>query len=388
MTPQSAQKQILTLVALSIGLFSFFCLAAILEEKLFTANNKEFKFGWFLTFIQLVFVTIFSGLERLYFKEKVTAHNAELKRHALVAGAMTASRGLTNVSLQFLNYPTQVVFKSLKLLTVMLGSACFVGRSYKITEYVATGFTVLSAVLFGFGDLASKNTSGGQPSSSMMGFVIVTLSLVADSMHSNTQETLLQDYKATIRETMFYTNLFAAWFSLAVCTFTGELFAALAYCLKYPDTWTLLAVQSLVTYLGVLCFVTMIKSFGAVLATTVTTVRKIVTVMLSFIFFEKPFNNTYLVGIGMFVISFIVQFFVQYQQIQAGLGLGKNVDQQQQQQQQQSNGANDSAKPANKMQDVSKGQYEPVLADDDTDIELKFDLVDVFFYKKKKKEIC
>jgi adenosine 3'-phospho 5'-phosphosulfate transporter B3 len=125
-TQIDAKKQIITLGLLSLGVFSFFCLAAVLEEKLFRDNDRQFKFGWFLTFIQLVFVTAFSALERIYFKEQVLAHNAELKRHALVAGAMTASRGLTNVSLQFLNYPTQVVFKSLKLLTVMIGSACHV----------------------------------------------------------------------------------------------------------------------------------------------------------------------------------------------------------------------------------------------------------------------
>jgi uncharacterized membrane protein len=246
-------------------------------------------------------------------------------------------------------------------------------------EYIATGFTVLSALLFGFGDLASKNKDGG-PQSSMIGFIIVTLSLVADSMHSNTQETLLQDYKATIRETMFFTNMFAAAFSLCVCTVTGELFAALSYCFQYPDTWGLLAVQSLVTYLGVLCFVASIKSFGAVLATTITTVRKIVTVMLSFLFFAKPFNNVYLVGICMFVVSFVVQFLVQYNQIQAGLGLGKNIDNQKQAQ--QTTTGQNSSKPANKMLDSNKAQYEPV-ADDDTDIELELDLVDVFVDDKQ-----
>eukprot|EP00461_Guttulinopsis_vulgaris_P004732 UN04734 len=169
-------------------------------------------------------------MERKYFGEEVFERKAEMHRHGVVAAAMTASRGLTNMSLLYLNYPTQIVCKSLKLLTVMLGSACFVGRSYKASEYVATGFTVLSAMLFGFADSMAKNKGNG-PASTPLGFIIVALSLVADSMHSNTQETLLQVYKASIRETMVYTNLFAAVFTLAVTALSGELFTALAFLL-------------------------------------------------------------------------------------------------------------------------------------------------------------
>jgi len=190
---------------------------------------------------------------------------------------MTASRGLTNMSLQFLNYPTQVVFKSLKLLTVMIGSVLWVGRKYTAYEYIATMLTVASAVLFGLGDVDSA------PQFSWLGIVIVLLSLVADSMHSNSQETLLQDHKATLRETMVYSNMFSAVGSFVVCLVTGELWKALAFCQQYPQVYFIFATQSILTYLGVLCFVSSIKRFGVVLATTVTTVRKIVTVLLSFL---------------------------------------------------------------------------------------------------------
>lgn len=281
-----------------------------------------FNYGWFLTFVQMVFMTIFAIGERMYFGEPAFKHDAPLFRHGIVAGAMTASRGLTNMSLQFLNYPTQVVFKSLKLLTVMIGSVLWVGRKYSAYEYIATMLTVISAVMFGLGDVHSA------PQFSWLGIAIVLFSLVADSVHSNSQETLLQEHKATLRETMVYSNMFSAVGCFLVCLFSGELYKALVFCQTYPSVYLIFTAQSILTYLGVLCFVTTIKRFGVVLATTVTTVRKIVTVLLSFVFFPKPFNEKYTIGLLVFVASFGVQYYVQRQQLRAGLGIGKNVENQ------------------------------------------------------------
>ncbi len=232
---------------------------------------------------------------------------------------MTASRGLTNVSLEYLNYPTQVVFKSLKLLTVMIGSVFFVGRKYAALEYVAAVLTVMSATLFGLGDRDSA------PQFSWVGIVIVVFSLVADSMHSNSQETLLQDHGATLRETMVFSNMFSAVGSLIVCVLTGEFFHAFAFCFRHPAAYVIMASHAIVNYLGVLCFVTLIQRFGAVLATTVTTVRKIVTVLLSFFIFPKPLSERYLYGLMLFLASFVTQYYVQRQQVQKGLGIGHNA---------------------------------------------------------------
>jgi len=242
-----------------------------------------------------------------------------LYRHGVVAAAMTASRGLTNVSLEYLNYPTQVVFKSLKLLTVMIGSVLFVGRSYKFLEYVSALLTCISAVLFGLGDREAI------PQFSWIGIVVVVASLVADSLHSNTQETLLQEYRATLHETMVFSNIFAGIGSLAVCVAIGEFPIAFRYCLESPSIYLIMAAHAIVNYLGVLCFVTSIKKFGAVLATTVTTVRKIVTVMLSFIFFPKPLSERYMYGLAFFFASFCLQYYVQREQVAKGLGIGHNA---------------------------------------------------------------
>jgi len=208
---------------------------------------------------------------------------------------MTCSRGLTNKSLEYLNYPTQVIFKSMKLITVMVGSIFILRQRFTVLEYVSAVALVLAAILFSVGAVLETTEQG-----STVGFVIVLLSLVADAMHSNTQEQLLKKYNASVTEAMLYTNLFAAVMSWVVVILTGEMGPAMAYCADFPLAYVLFVMRAAVIYLGVLCFVLMINTFGVVHATAITTVRKILTILVSFIIFPKPVSSRHVAGFFIF----------------------------------------------------------------------------------------
>jgi adenosine 3'-phospho 5'-phosphosulfate transporter B3 len=252
-----------------------------------------FNFGWYLTFWELLAFTGFAMLERKSTAPagtKLLDHKIPLSKHMLVALAMTASRGLTNVSMQYLNYPTQVIFKSLKLLTVMIGSVFMLQKTYHWLEYFSAFLLSLSAIFFALGD------SSASPSYNTFGFIVVILSLVADAVHSNSQDLVMRRYAASTQETMLFTNMLAAGCTFVVIVFNGELMPAFAYCAERPFAYVIMIGRALVIYSGVLCFLTMIKAFGIVTATTVTTVRKILTILLSFIVFPKPFSMSYVYG--------------------------------------------------------------------------------------------
>eukprot|EP01006_Ploeotia_vitrea_P054712 TRINITY_DN67919_c16_g2_i2.p1 TRINITY_DN67919_c16_g2~~TRINITY_DN67919_c16_g2_i2.p1 ORF type:complete len:380 (+),score=180.30 TRINITY_DN67919_c16_g2_i2:866-2005(+) len=277
------------LVSLSLGVFGFFIACGLVEEYAF--KERKLDFGWYLTFFELCCFSLFASVERKFvYREPVFQHNASLRRHFVVAMAMTLSRGLTNVSMEYLNYPTQVVFKSLKLLTVMLGSVFIVKKQYMTVEYISAAFLVVSAIFFSLGD--SAVTFGFNT----IGIVVVLLSLVADAVHSNTQEMVLKTHNASTVETMVFTNMFAGLAALVVVISLGELGPALKFCAENEGMYTVFIFRAFFVYGGVLCFIHLIKAFGVVMATTVTTVRKILTIILSFIIFPKSFNVNYLVG--------------------------------------------------------------------------------------------
>lgn len=298
---------------LSTGVFFFFLLNSSVEEFTFK-QLKDFHYGWYLTFFELLCFSVFAVLDRLFLShEPILAHNASFKQHGIVAAAMTASRGLTNVSLQFLSYPTQIIFKSMKLITVMIGSLVMLKASFTIYEYLTALSLVIAAIMFSFGDADSSGKHSVSDSKAndklFQGIIIVLFSLVGDALHSTTQDKLLRQFQSTTSECMLFTNLFASLASLVYIIYTGELFAALAYCSLYPIAYVLFVVRSAVIYLGVLCFILLIKSSGVVVATGVTTVRKILSILLSFIVFPKVWSNKYLFGGLFFVASLLLTYY-------------------------------------------------------------------------------
>jgi len=275
---------------LSIGVCIFFMLCSSIEEYSFKYLPK-FEHGWYLTFFELICFFFFGLMERQVAGEALFGHTGPMSGHMGIAVAMALARGLTNVSIQYLNYPTQVIFKSMKLLTVIVGSAFFLNNRHHVLEYLATIFYVTSAVCFSLGDIDLE------PNYNMTGIAIVLLSLVADSFHSNQQERVLKRLGAGEVETLIFSNLFSALLVLLYLILSGKLMPAVRYCHSIPISYLLFIIRAIVIYCGVKCYLTLVNIAGNVFATTMTTIRKILTILVSFFFFPKPFTIKYLYGI-------------------------------------------------------------------------------------------
>ncbi|XXQ31859.1 Sugar phosphate transporter domain-containing protein [Plasmodiophora brassicae] len=277
------------LLLLTSGVFLFFILCGSLEENMFN-NVNGFTFGWYMTVFELLGFALTAALERRAAGEQVFEHRAPLVNHVIVAVSMTFARGLTNMSLQYLNYPSQVIFKSLKLIVVLIGSIVIYKKRYPSQELVSCGMLVVSAILFTLGD------ADVSPRFSWTGIGVVLLSLFFDALHSNSQEHVLQAHNASTLELMIFGNLFAAAMSFLVTAVSGELLEAYRFCGQQPVIYLYFTVRMLFVYGGVLCFVAIIKRFGVVAATTITTVRKVLSIILSFLVFPKPFSMAYVIA--------------------------------------------------------------------------------------------
>ncbi len=238
----------------------------------------------------------------------------------------------------------QVIFKSMKLITALVGSVLWLRNKHKIGEFIAAALLVASAVLFTLGDagitaaapitpatvaaaeaaaasagavaaagseVVAAAAAGGSVSAAVsdavpwFGLVIVLASLVFDSLHSNSQERVMKNLHAGPSETMVFTNLFSAALLFVWVVFTGEIVPAVQYCYAYPQAYPYWVLRASVIYYGVKCFLALIKTNGNVLATSVTTVRKILSILLSFLMFPKPFTMNYAYGVIAFFLSFV-----------------------------------------------------------------------------------
>lgn len=306
------------LFSLAAGTIFFFQMNSFIEEYMFS-SLKDFKYALFMTLVELMMFAIIAMGERMVARSATTPatptavrstnttllyHIAPLSQHLWVAVWMTFARVLTNVSLEYLSYPTQVIFKSMKLLTVMIGSVVYLRKSYKLVDYVSAVLLVMAAICASFGDkdvdTKTTDTATDEVSGQTIGLVMVTASLVFDSLHSNTQDSLVRQHGASTNEAMLFTNAFAAIATLGLTILTGQLLPAINYCFEQPSIMGMLMMRACVVYAGVLCFLTLVKSSGAVAATAVTTIRKILTIMASFIIFTKPVTMYH----GLAIIAF------------------------------------------------------------------------------------
>merc|ERR1719189_305132 len=199
--------------------------------------------------------------------------------------------GFSNASLGYLNYPTQV----------LIGGILIQGKRYGLMDFTAAGFMCLGLIFFTLAD--SKLT----PSFDMTGVLMISLALVADAVIGNVQEKTIKQYNASNSEVVLFSySIGFVYLFFLVAVFT-DIASAINYCSYYPkQTYGYAFIFSLTGYLGIQIVLSLVRQFGAFMAVTVTTFRKTLSIILSFVFFSKPFTYHYvysgiLVVLGIYI---------------------------------------------------------------------------------------
>ena len=132
------------------------------------------------------------------------------------------------------------------------------------------------------------------PSFDSTGVMLVSLALGADSVIGNVQERTMKAHGSSSAEMVLYSYAVGSVYLFVGLWIRGDLHDAVAFCGDHPtQTYGYALVFSLAGYLGVNFVLALVKNFGALVAVTVTTCRKAVTIVLSFVFFAKPFTSQY-----------------------------------------------------------------------------------------------
>lgn len=212
-----------------------------------------------------------------------------LRTYAFLALTTVATMGFSNASLGYLNYPTQVIFKSCKLIPVLIGGIIIQGKRQGTLDFVAAGFMCVGLIFF---TLADSQVS---PIFDMTGVFMISLALVADAIIGNVQEKTIKRYGASNSEIVLYSySIGFVYLFFLVAVFT-DIASAIHYCSYYPtQTYGYAFIFSLTGYLGIQLVLGLVRLFGAFTAVTVTTFRKAVSIVISFVLFSKPFTYHYI----------------------------------------------------------------------------------------------
>ncbi|NXS52563.1 S35B3 protein, partial [Brachypteracias leptosomus] len=279
------------------GVFMFYLIYGYLQELIFSVEGFK-PFGWYLTLVQFGFYSVFGLIELQLIQDK--RRRIPGKTYMIIAFLTVGTMGLSNTSLGYLNYPTQVIFKCCKLIPVMIGGVFIQGKRYNIADVSAALCMSLGLIWFTLAD------STVAPNFNLTGKDIFYLRVSLHTWVFSYIECSIEVLRVLGLQVLYSYSIGFVYILFGL-TCTSGLSPAVTFCSKHPvQTYGYAFLFSLTGYFGISFVLALIKIFGALLAVTVTTGRKAMTIVLSFLFFAKPFTLQYvwsglLVVLGIFL---------------------------------------------------------------------------------------
>ncbi|XP_074981482.1 adenosine 3'-phospho 5'-phosphosulfate transporter 2 isoform X2 [Caretta caretta] len=225
------------------GVFMFYLIYGYLQELIFSVEGFK-PFGWYLTLVQFGFYSIFGLIELQLIQDK--RRRIPGKTYMIIAFLTVGTMGLSNTSLGYLNYPTQVIFKCCKLIPVMIGGVFIQGKRYNIADVSAAMCMSLGLIWFTLAD------STIAPNFNLTGVVLISLALCADAVIGNVQEKAMKLHNGSNSEMVLYSYSIGFVYILLGLTCSSGLSPAVTFCSKHPvQTYGYAFFFSLTGYFGV-----------------------------------------------------------------------------------------------------------------------------------------
>ena len=264
------------------GIYAAFLYYGSLQEDVFrytAEDGSQFKQAWLLQVLEaLANVVIgFIGMQ-------LTGPTKGIPKQAFaISGAsQVTAKACTSLALaNGLSFPVATLAKSGKMAPVMLGSLILGGASYSIREYLQ-----VAAIIGGTAIVSMGKKKGGGSSSSMMGVAYIVMSLVLDGVTAGFQKRLKEETKkAGVKpkpyDFMFWTNWYMCVTAVVISCALNEVKPGLAFCTANPEIFEKIIKFALCSAVGQSFIFYTIANFDPLVLSTVTTTRKIFSVMLS-----------------------------------------------------------------------------------------------------------
>lgn len=260
----------------------------LLQESLF--KKKKCKSGGFVSLIHFIMFFTFGLIDRKKVRPDCRKRRGPIKYHLYVGFFCIAGFSLSNYSMQLLNFPTWLLFKSARVLVTMLGGVFINGKRYGPYEYSGVFCIFLGLVVFSWGDWKVL------PSFNLPGILLVVLALIMNSAQDNFQEKGMRKYNVTENEMVIYSYGTGALMLAPYLLISGELFQGIHFVMENPIGFAQIIFSGFLAYVGVVLVLALLRQTSALVAVITTSCRKALSIILSFIVFSKPFSMNYVYG--------------------------------------------------------------------------------------------
>lgn len=294
---ESAADIIRTGLFCVVGIYACYCTFGYIQEEIYMVGDRE-SGDMFVYSIFLVFATCFTNtllaLVWSMYKHNMNSYKAiehlsmdTYKSILLTSITCVMSMLCTNYALTHVNYPTQILVKSAKMVPIIVGGFMLFGRRYPLYDYVAVIVITGALIMFNF----SKKKSVHETEETFLGLLFLVISLVCDGFTGPRQDEIIKTTPhLSSNVLMGFTNFFCACFA-GICCLVFERSAPFFFCLRHPSIVPLVTCFCLTAALGQTFIFKTLERFGSLYLALITTTRKFVSVIFSVFWFKHTLNR-------------------------------------------------------------------------------------------------
>ncbi|CAK4028740.1 UDP-galactose transporter 1 [Lecanosticta acicola] len=325
-----SSSNLLNLIICVGGIYVSFITWGVLQERITTTNYgtsrdpEVFKFSVVVNTIQSTFAALLGYIYVLATRKSSSDLPIFPSRHIifpLTLVAITSSLGspFGYASLAHVDYITFILGKSCKLLPVMFLHVTLYGRRYPWYKYVVVLLVTIGVAVFTLHQPASSKKKGPERSS-IYGLVLLSINLLFDGLTNTTQDSIHSRFRGyTGQQMMCSLNLMStlltssylllspyiahtgvgAFFGMDLWKYAGELEGAIAFIQRHPAVLRDILAFAACGALGQVFIFMTLSIFGSLLLVTVTVTRKMLTMIVSVVWFGHRLTGMQWLGVGL-----------------------------------------------------------------------------------------
>ncbi|KAL8714176.1 MAG: hypothetical protein Q9220_001905 [cf. Caloplaca sp. 1 TL-2023] len=330
------QPGFIQLVVCIAGIYASFLSWAILQERIFTTSYgssispARFEFSIFLNTIQSTFAAL-SGYIYLLTSSRSSTNTPAvfpstriLAPLILVAITSSLASPFGYASLAHIDYITYILAKSCKLLPVMFLHLTIFRKRYPLYKYLVVFLVTAGVAVFTMHHPSTKkkSSSSSAGNNSLWGLSLLGVNLLFDGLTNSTQDHIFSTYRpysgpqmmvaqnvlSTLLTVTYlllspyiatHTPIFSLLSIPTTSSNTNELSSALAFVRAHPAVGKDILSFAICGAVGQIFIYYTLAHFSSLLLVTVTVTRKMLTMMLSVLWFGHRLSGMQWVGVGL-----------------------------------------------------------------------------------------
>ena len=232
-------------------------------------------------------------------------NTAPLINFAPCAMSNTLSSWSQYASLKYVAFPVQTVFKSSKIIPVMMMGKFIKGTTYPFGQYAEAFFITLGVAIFSLSSKTSTRTNGTE----IIGLVFMVMYICCDSFTSQWQSKIYDQYgRANVDQyqMMLSVNSWAIAITTIGLIVTGDVPVIVEFLRANHVAFHYNIITAITSATGQLFIFYTIKEFGPIVFTVIMTTRQLFSITISCIIFGHKIS---LIAFAGALLVFSVIFF-------------------------------------------------------------------------------